>query len=414
MRFSYRVANVLLFLCVRELVDSFSATVRTSETPVSFLNRVVESSKFNVVEEPSRRGATVLEAPVNQDGVNLYIAIDSDSFCNVDRPGNGGIRLLHYDTKKDAVDDAVRLAKGMTRKHDMFRTGFSGAKVVAKVDSSKCLTQVQRECLMNDAARALHDLEGTMYTGCDLNTSDKDMDFLTEATKNKYVLAGRDSNVDTNVATASSVIGSILGTVEAMEVSVKDLTFTVQGCGKVGGTVARELVRLGAKKVYTCDLFSDLAKIDGCVPVSDWTKEKCDFLVPCAGSLSITEEIATNFPDGIMYCVGAANSPFASTKAKSIFDKRGVLHIPESISSAGAILADSVEWFDINLYQTVKPELMYGWIRDISKKKSSSLARHSNLDSNSVDSNLNNVIPSRNGDPIGKQFPEWIKENTKN
>lgn len=397
-------------------VDSFSATVKRSETPISFLNRVVESTTFNVVEEPSKRGATVLEAPVNQDGVKLFIAIDSDSFCNIDRPGNGGIRLLHYDTTEDAVDDAVRLAKGMTRKHDMFRTGFSGAKVVVNVDSSKCLTKVKRECLMKDTADALHSLEGTMYTGCDLNTSDKDMDYLTEATKNKYVLAGRDSNVDTNIATASSVIGSILGTVEVMEGSldkIKDLTFTVQGCGKVGGTVAKELVRLGAKKVYTCDLFSDLAKIDGCIPVDDWTKQTCDFLVPCANSLSITEDVASNFPEGIMYCVGAANSPFASSEAKSIFDKRGILHIPESISSAGAILADSVEWFDMNLYQTVKPELMYGWIRDISKKKSASLARHSNLDSNNVDSNLGNVIPSRDGDPVGKEFPEWIKQNTK-
>ena len=56
---------------------------------------------------------------------------------------------------------------------------------------------------------------------------------------------------------------------------------------------------------------------------------------------------------------------------------------------------------------------MYGWIRDISKKKSASLARHSNLDSNNVDSNLGNVIPSRDGDPVGKEFPEWIKQNTK-
>ena len=234
----------------------------------------------------------------------------------------------------------------MTRKHDMFRTGFAGAKIVVCVDSSKCLTQVKRKCLMKDAARALQSLEGSMYTGCDLNTSDNDMDYLTKATESKYVLAGRDSSVDTNAATATSVIGSILGTVKVMEGSldkIKDLTFTVQGCGKVGSTVAKELVSLGSKKVYTCDLFSDLANIEGCTPVNDWTKQTCDFLVPCANSLSITEEVAKEFPDGIKYCVGAANSPFASSEAKSIFDKRGVLHIPESISSAGAILADSVE-----------------------------------------------------------------------
>ena len=105
MIFTSAVISALLLLSLppSNHVESFSATVRASESPFSFLNRVVDSTPFNVVEEPTKRGATVLEAPVNQDGVNLYIAIDSDSFCNVQRPGNGGIRLLHYDTKNDAI-----------------------------------------------------------------------------------------------------------------------------------------------------------------------------------------------------------------------------------------------------------------------------------------------------------------------
>ena len=119
---------------------------------------------FKVVEPPSKRGATVIEAPVSQDGVNLYIAIDSDSFDGKVRPGNGGIRLLNYQSANDAIDDAVRLAKGMTRKHDMFRTGFSGAKVVVNSED-KDLNQIERKKLMEDAAEALKALDGTMYTG---------------------------------------------------------------------------------------------------------------------------------------------------------------------------------------------------------------------------------------------------------
>mmetsp|Transcript_7571 Transcript_7571/g.7136 ORF Transcript_7571/g.7136 Transcript_7571/m.7136 type:complete len:653 (-) Transcript_7571:161-2119(-) len=253
-----------------------------------------------------------------------------------------------------------------------------------------------------------------MYTGCDLNTCDKDMDFLTAATGEKYVLAGRNSRVDTNIATASSVIGGILGTIEAIEGSmdISELTFTVQGCGKVGSTVAKELLRLGAKKVQTCDLRAGAAEIDGCTPIKDWKTTQCDFLVPCANSLAITEEVATNFPNGLKYCVGATNSPFANAKANSIFNERGVMHIPESISSAGAILADSVEWYDINLYQTVEPSLMYGWIRDISRSKTSELVLHCEKDPASVDSNLKKVIPAREGDPVGKDFPDWIQENS--
>jgi leucine dehydrogenase len=229
----------------------------------------------------------------------------------------------------------------------IYSTGFSGAKLVVKSDHED-LSVIQRKGLMEDVAKALHLLDGSMYTGCDLNTCDIDMDYLTEATGEKYVLAGRHSRVDTNIATASSVIGGILGCVEAMEGSsdISKLTFTVQGCGKVGSTVAKELVKLGAKCVQTCDLFPAASDIPGCTKIAnceDWASTPCDFLVPCANSLAITEDVASNFPKGVKYCVGAANSPFANAQAKAIFDDRGVMHIPESISSAGAILADSVE-----------------------------------------------------------------------
>jgi len=365
---------------------------------------------FKIVESPETRGATVIEAPVQQEGVKLYIAIDSDSFQNEERPGNGGIRLLNYSSSKEAIDDAVRLAKGMTKKHDMFRTGFSGAKMVINSEHED-LANIERKRLMEDTAKALEALDGCMYTGCDLNTNDLDMDYLTEATGNKYVLAGRNSKVDTNIATASSVIGSILGVIDAKgEKDISELTFTVQGCGKVGKTVAKELVRYGAKCVQTCDIYSELAVIEGCTPIEDWTTTSCDFLVPCANSLAITENVAANFPSDLQFCCGATNSPFESAEARTIFDNRDVLHIPESISSAGAILADSVEWDDVHLYQSVEPSLMYGWIREISRKKASTLAVGADMKASNINTVLSNVIPGRAGEPVGKEFPEWIKE----
>ena len=404
---------------------------------------------FDVVK--SVRSAKVFEAPVRQEGIKLYIATDGD--FDHERPGNGGIRLLDYQSDKDAIDDAIRLAEGMTRKHDMFRTGFSGAKLVANTDIP--LDKIKRKALMEDIAQALEGkkrilpsvemhksfemlmncfllwnfshlmllfqqqfvvLSGSVYTGCDLNTCDIDMDYLTEATNEQYVLAGRDSAVDTNVATAASVIGSILGLIESHKadgVKISDLTFTVQGCGKVGSTVAKELVRLGAKKVQTCDIRDSASNIEGCTPIQDWDSTPCDFLVPCANSLAITEEVATNFPEGIKFCTGATNSPFATAEAKSIFAKRGVFHVPESISSAGAILADSVEWYDIDLYQTVEPTLMYGWIRGLSQKKAKSMVELAEKNADNMESITTDVVPSRKGDPIGKTFPEWIDENTK-
>ncbi len=70
------------------------------------------------------------------------------------------------------------------------------------------------------------------------------------------------------------------------------------------------------------------------------------------------------------------------------------------------------QWFDIDLYQSVEPQLLYGWIRDISSKKSKKLASGAELEATKISTALNNVIPLRNGEPIGSEFPEWIKENT--
>lgn len=110
---------------------------------------------FKIVKAPCDEcSAVVVEAEVSQEGVNAYIALDADSYGHTRRPGNGGIRLLNYDSAQAAIDDAVRLAKGMTRKHDMFRTGFSGAKVVVKSDHED-LSVVERKELMQNLATAL-------------------------------------------------------------------------------------------------------------------------------------------------------------------------------------------------------------------------------------------------------------------
>ena len=263
---------------------------------------------------------------------------------------------------------------------------------------------------MEDVASALHVLE-TVYTGCDLNTNDVDMDHLVQAKgKGRFVLAGRNSRVDTNIATAASVIGSILGMCDAHDEKLEDTTFTVQGCGKVGRTVALELKRMGAKKVQTCDIVPELAHVPGCDVIDDWTTTSCDFLVPCANSLAITQQVAENFPDGLKFCCGATNSPFADTKAKEVFDDRGVFFVPESISSAGAILADSVEGYDEILFQEVEPTLLYGWVRSLSRRKARELNQKAGK--NPAKMTMDGFTPSRDGRPVGEFFPEYIEENT--
>lgn len=41
--------------------------------------------------------------------------------------------------------------------------------------------------------------------------------------------------------------------------------------------------------------------------------------------------------------VGATNLPFATDEAYAVCEARGTVYIPEGVSSAGAVIADSVE-----------------------------------------------------------------------
>ena len=57
---------------------------------------------------------------------------------------------------------------------------------------------------------------------------------------------------------------------------------------------------------------------------------------------------------------------------------------------------------------------MYGWIRDISRVKASDLASHAGQEPLEVTSNLPQVVPNREGAPIGKDFERWIEDNSSN
>lgn len=402
-------------ICHSQLGSAFQPVQNHAGVPNANTHRLPSELEFQIHGHDYEKDGSqtvVFEVPVRQEGIKMYIA--NDGALQNHRPGNGGMRLLSYESEQHAIEDAVRLAEGMTRKHAMYNTGFSGAKLVVN-HGDVDLHDVDRTNLMVDCANALERLDGCVWTGCDINTNDDDMQVLSSHTP--YVLAGLDSTVDTNKATAMSVIGSILGILEAHDENIQENTFLVQGCGKVGSHVAQELVRLGAKNVKTCDLDMDRAALPGCSPLGkgeEWYQQNVDFLVPCANSLAINEQVVREMTPAPRFIVGATNQPYASSEVRAAFDAKGSLHVPESISSAGAILADSIEWTHPALFRGgAAPCQVYGWIRDLSKDKAGHLCRMAGNDAKSILRATEDVYADSTNDPIGQTFPDWIAENTK-
>jgi leucine dehydrogenase len=130
----------------------------------------------------------------------------------------------------------------------------------------------------------------------------------------------------------------------------------VKGCGKVGSTVARLLVAAGTV-VLTLDTVPSRADIPGTTNVSsqDWWTIPCDVFAPCSTSRFITQDIAERIPCRAV--VGSSNAPFASPQALAVLEARGLTFVPEAISSAGAVLADSIKCFDAEAYRWVASTL---------------------------------------------------------
>lgn len=93
---------------------------------------------------------------------------------------------------------------------------------------------------------------------------------------------------------------------------------------------------------------------------------------------------------------------------REAFDKVGVLHIPESISSGGAIMADSVEWAHKELFRTVDPEMLYEWIVDLSIAKSKDLCERAKNKSVNISKVIDTVYAESDAVPVGSNFPGWL------
>jgi len=276
------------------------------------------------------------------------------------QPCNGGLRVKTYLSEKQAWEDCRNLSLVMTHKHSIYNTGFSGGKIVVAIKEEG----VYKQDILSCVGAMLNELNGLMYTGCDLNTTLEDMEYLRNHCP--YILASLDSQVDPSIATAHGVVGSIKG---IFGDNLQGLVFLVHGLGKVGKATALGLQALGAS-IITYDIESERADIPDCQNISEqknWWDVPCDVLVPCSISGLITPEIADNLQ--CKYIVGSANVPLSNPHVLDALQTKSITFIPESISSAGAIICDSIEFYAPSIFQQLDPKYIYAFVEELVAEK---------------------------------------------
>lgn len=255
-------------------------------------------------------------------------------------PAVGGTRMWNYASAAEALEDVLRLSKGMSYKNAVADLDIGGGKSVIIGDSH---TQKSPE-LFRAFGRYVDTLSGTYYAAEDVGVSVAD---IAEARKvTPFVLGlndGAEASGDPSPVTAEGVFRSTLVVAERLwkQSDLTGLTIAVQGIGHVGGYLADKLHAAGAKLIIT-DIDQPLleqvaARTNARIVAPDEIYDvQADIYAPCALGATLNPQTLDRLTCKAV--VGAANNQLATNDIGDELFRRGVLYAPDYVVNGGGII----------------------------------------------------------------------------
>ena len=279
-------------------------------------------------------------------GLRAIVAIHSTRLG----PSLGGTRFHPYATEDDALEDVLRLAKGMTYKSAVAGLDLGGGKAVIIGDPARD----KSEPLLRAYGRFVGSLGGRYITAEDVGTTQADMDvILRETSYVTGVSMSLGGSGDPSAATARGVLHAMRAVARHLwgDSSLEGRSVVVSGVGKVGYNVARHLVEERAVVTVSDVNAGAVARAGTELAVEVVAPEKahaahCDLFSPCAmgGVLS-----PLTIPE--LRCaavVGCANNQLSDPSCAALLDEVGVLYAPDYVVNAGGIInvAEELRGYD--------------------------------------------------------------------
>lgn len=225
----------------------------------------------------------------------------------------GGIRVRAYPSEDAACDDALDLARAMSRKLLLAELNGGGAKtvVVRPPDS----TRAEVLARLGDV---IESLDGAYHCGGDLGYTAAD----------QAILQGRTSHVapaGIGHHTAASVHAALTAVATPRAVSI-------QGLGDVGRPLAERLRDEGVAVTA-----SDVRPFDGFDHVDPEAiyDVAADAFAPCAVGGVLTPDTAERLR--VRVVCGGANNPLASDDVATQLARRGIVYVPDFVANVGAV-----------------------------------------------------------------------------
>ncbi|UUV18142.1 leucine dehydrogenase [Fusobacteria bacterium ZRK30] len=294
-------------------------------------------------------------------------------------PALGGTRLWNYATEDEATEDVLRLSRGMTYKAACAGLNLGGGKTVLIGDPKK----VKSEAYFRGLGRFVQSLNGRYITAEDVNTSTKDMLFLSMETDHVVGLPGKSGNP--SPVTAWGVFAGLKATLKETfgSDSVADKTFAVQGAGQTGYFLIKYLLGYDfltdtyteekAKKIYFTEVNEEhIARMKAEHPEVEFVAPDdiygldVDLFAPCALGGVINDETISQFKCKAI--AGSSNNVLKEDSHADVLREKGIVYAPDYVINAAGLIN---VYYEIKGYNRVNAlhdsELIYDRLLDIYK-----------------------------------------------
>jgi leucine dehydrogenase len=276
-------------------------------------------------------------------GLKAIIAIHSTALG----PAAGGCRMWHYASEADAVRDALRLSRGMTYKNAMAGLPMGGGKAVIMAAGKRAPNAE----LFRAFGRCVNSLGGRYITAEDVGVTVDDMRTVQEVTA--YVAGlpgpGNAAGGDPSPWTADGVFLGMLAAVEHRlgTASLEGLKIAVQGVGKVGYDLCRQLHDAGARLVVSDVNADNLARAEQAFGAQSVAPEEIlyqdvDVLAPCAMGAILDAHSIPRIKAAVI--AGCANNQLASGDDGARLSQRNILYAPDYVINGGGIISVALEY----------------------------------------------------------------------
>jgi len=256
-------------------------------------------------------------------------------------PALGGTRMWKYTNEWEALNDVLRLSRGMTYKSAISGLNLGGGKAViigdAKVDKTPEM--------IAKFGQFVDSLSGRYITAEDVGTTTPDMDLIRKHTA--HVTGISEAIGGSGNPSPVTAYGVYMGMKAAAKYkfgtdNLDGKRVLVQGIGHVGETLVDYLTAEGAKVVIS-DINEDRLKEIGnkygakIFSGDDLYSADVDIYAPCALGATINDDTISKIKAQVI--AGAANNQLANEiKHGQMLKDKGILYAPDFLINAGGII----------------------------------------------------------------------------